>query len=78
MLKNYKSVVFYCLVLRFFVTVDISVRFIKILKEEILNISVLEIAIPLWAHIPTFAAIMSFFHCLADVVQYRTLIPQTR
>ena len=78
MLKNYKSAVLPCLVLRFFVTVDISVRFIKILKEEVLDISVPEIAIPLWPHISTFAAIMSFFHCLADVVQYRTLIPQTR
>ena len=56
MLKNYKSVVFHCLVLRFFVTVDISVRFIKILKEEILNISVLKNAITLWTHISTFAA----------------------
>ncbi len=56
MLKNYKSAVLPCLVLRFFVTVDISVRFIKILKEEILNISVPKIAIPLWPHIPTFAA----------------------
>lgn len=57
MLKNYKSVVFYCLVLRFFfVTVDISVQITKILKEEILNISVPKIAILLWTHIPTFAA----------------------
>ncbi len=56
MLKNYKSVVFHCLVLRFFVTVDISVQITKILKEEILNISVPKIAIPLWTHIPTFAA----------------------
>ncbi len=47
MLKNYKSAVLPCLVLRFFVTVDISVRFIKNLKEEILNISVSKIAIPL-------------------------------
>ena len=56
MLKNYKSTVLPCLVLRFFVTVDISVRFIKNLKEEILNISVPKIAIPLWTHISTFAA----------------------
>ena len=56
MLKNYKSVVSYCLVLRFFVTVDISVQITKILKEEILNISVPKIAILLWPHIPTFAA----------------------
>ena len=56
MLKNYKSAVLPCLVLRFFVTVDISARFIKILKEEILNISVPKIAILLWPHIPTFAA----------------------
>ena len=33
-----------------------NVQFIKILKEEILNISVPKIAIPLWTHIPTFAA----------------------
>lgn len=78
MLKNYKSAVLLCLVLRFFVTVDISVQITKILKEEVLNISVPKNAISLWTHIPTFAAIMSFFHCLADVVQYRTLIPQTR
>ena len=56
MLKNYKSVVLPCLVLRFFVTVDISVQITKILKEEILNISVPKNAISLWAHIPTFAA----------------------
>lgn len=56
MLKNYKSAVLPCLVLRFFVTVDISVQITKILKEEILNISVPKIAIPLWTHIPTFAA----------------------
>ena len=54
MLKNYKSAVLPCLVLRFFVTVDISVQITKILKEEILNISVPKIAIPLWPHIPTF------------------------
>ena len=46
-------------------------------KEEVWNISVPNIAIPLWTHIPTFAASMSFFHCMADVVQYRILIPQT-
>ena len=56
MLKNYKSVALPCLVLRFFVTVDISVQITKILKEEILNISVPKIAILLWPHIPTFAA----------------------
>ena len=56
MLKNYKSVALPCLVLRFFVTVDISVQITKNLKEEILNISVPKIAIPLWTHIPTFAA----------------------
>ena len=78
MLKNYKSALLPCLVLRFFVTVDISVQITKILKEEVLNISVPKIAILLWPHIPTFAAIMSFFQCMADVVQYRILIPQTR
>lgn len=56
MLKNYKSAVLPCLVLRSFVTVDISAQITKILKEEILNISVPKIAIPLWAHISTFAA----------------------
>lgn len=56
MLKNYKSAVLPCLVLCFFVTVDISVQITKILKEEVLNISVPKNAIPLWPHIPTFAA----------------------